>query len=245
MRSLIPPSDPVDPFEAYAGDERPPWPDRPWLLLNMITSVDGGTHLDGRSGPLGGPGDKQVFRALRAIADVILVAAGTVRSEQYHPVVVAPEQQARRMARGQTAKPRLAIITRHLDLDLDGELITGGEPPILLTTDAAPDGRLRHAMARTDVVRFPGARVDVAAAVRSLSSFGAKVVLCEGGPTLNGQLVYADVLDELCLTISPMMVGGDATRLVDPSSPFARRDLRLDRLIEEDGFLFLRYLRRH
>jgi riboflavin biosynthesis pyrimidine reductase len=245
MRSLLPPSDVVDPYDAYAADDRSPWPDRPWVLLNMITSVDGGIHLDGRSGPLGGPGDKQVFRALRSVADLILVAAGTVRSEQYHSVVVSAEQQERRIARGQSPQPRLAIVTRHLDLDMDGELFTSGVPPIVLTTDAAPEGRLRHAMALTEVVQFPGARVDVADAVGALGTYGAKVVLCEGGPTLNGQLAYADVLDELCLTLSPLLVGGDASRLVDPSSPFARRDLALDRMIEDDGFLFLRYVRKH
>lgn len=244
MRSLLPTAESVDPLEVYANDARPPWPDRPWLLLNMIASVDGGTHLDGRSGPLGGPADKRVFRAIRAVADLILVAAGTVRSEQYHPVVVTPEVQAQRVARGQTPVPRLAIVTRHLDLDLDGELLTGGVPPVLLTTAAAPEGRLRHAMARTAVERFDGERVDMVAALQRLTDHGARVVLCEGGPTLNGQLLAAGLLDEVCFTMSPMLVGGDATRLVDPSSPFFRQDLALDRVLEEDGFLFTRYVRR-
>jgi riboflavin biosynthesis pyrimidine reductase len=135
-------------------------------------------------------------------------------------------------------------LTRHLDLDLDGELFTAPEPPILLTTDAAPAGRLRHARTRTTVLSFAGPRVEVRDALVALGGLGAKVVLSEGGPTLIGQLAVADVLDELCLTMSPMVVGGDASRVTDATTPAIDRRYGLARVLEDNGMLLLRYVRR-
>jgi riboflavin biosynthesis pyrimidine reductase len=243
MRRLLPaPLDELDPFAEYAADERPAPADRPWVLANMISSLDGATHVDGVSGGLGGPADRLAFRAIRAVADVILVAAGTARSENYHPITTAPAIAAARAARDQRDRPRLAILTRHLDLDLDGELFRGPEPPIVLTTDRAPLGRVQHAETLTTVLRFPGDRVEVTHALRALRDHGARVVLSEGGPTLIGQLAAADVLDELCLTVSPLIVGGDAARVTDVLTSMDRR-FGLARIIEDDGMLLLRYLR--
>jgi riboflavin biosynthesis pyrimidine reductase len=244
MRRLLPaPLDEVDPFAEYASDERPAPADRPWVLANMIASLDGATHMDGVSGGLGGPADRTVFRAIRAVADVILVAAGTARSENYHPITTTLEIAAARAARDQRDRPRLAILTRHLDLDLDGELFSAPEPPIVLTTDGAPVGRVEHAETLTTVLRFAGDRVDVTAGLRALRDLGAQVVLSEGGPTLIGQLALADVLDELCLTVSPLIVGGDAARVTDLLTSMDRR-FELDRILEDEGMLMLRYLRR-
>lgn len=245
MRQLLPTFvDDIDVFSIYGNDPRPARPDRPWLLANMIASLDGATHVDGVSGGLGGPADRLAFRAIRAVADVILVAAGTARSENYHPIATSPELATARAKRGQADRPRLAILTRHLDLDLDGELFTAPEPPILLTTDAAPHGRVRHAEARTTVLSFPGPRVEVGDALVALGRLGARVVLSEGGPTLIGQLAVADVLDELCLTVSPMIVGGDASRVTDTTTTVTDRRYTLSRVIEEDSMLVLRYVRR-
>jgi riboflavin biosynthesis pyrimidine reductase len=245
MRQLVPtPLDEVDAFARYADDARPRVGDRPWLLANMISSLDGATHVDGLSGGLAAPADRVAFRAIRAVADIILVAAGTARSEQYHPISTTTEVARARAARGQPERPRLAIITRHLDLDLDGELFLAPEPPVILTTEHAPPARVRHAEARTTVLQFPGDRVDVRAAVRALGEIGADVVLSEGGPTLIGQLAAADVLDELCLSVSPLIVGGDAARVTDIASTTNRR-YELARVLEEDSMLLLRYVRRH
>jgi riboflavin biosynthesis pyrimidine reductase len=242
MRQLLPTQhEDVDPYALYAADERPASGDRPWVLANMITALDGATHVDGLSGGLATPADRVVFRAIRAIADVILVAAGTARSEQYHPISTTPEIAAVRAARGQRDRPRLAILTRHLDLDLDGELFLAPEPPILLTTEHAPAARVRHAQVRTTVLQFPGERVDIAAGVRALGAQGASVVLSEGGPTLIGQLAAADVLDELCLSISPLIVGGDAARVTDIATTMHRR-FTLARVLEEQSMLLLRYV---
>jgi riboflavin biosynthesis pyrimidine reductase len=243
VRQLLPVAvDVVDVGESYAADARPPWPDRPWVLLDMISSADGATHIDGTSGALGSEGDHKVFRAIRAVADVILVAAGTVRSENYRPVRASDDVRRARVARGQTPVARLAILSRHLDFDFGSDLFTSDHPPLLLTTSAAPASALRRAEAITEVVRFDGERVDLAAAVRALGERGARIVLAEGGPTLNGQLHDAGILDELCLTLSPMLVGTDAARVIDGAALRVQR-LSLARVLEEDGWLFLRYVR--
>jgi riboflavin biosynthesis pyrimidine reductase len=244
MRQLLPaPVDDVDPFAVYAADTRTSNGDRPWLLANMIESIDGATHVNGLSGELGSAADRQTFQAIRAVADVILVAAGTARSEHYHPITSTPAVAQARAARGQTDRPRLAILTRHIDLDLDGELFTAPQPPIVLTTELAPEGRVRHAEARTDVIRFGGGRVEVVDALRALGEMGAEVVLSEGGPTLIGQLATDDLLDEMCVSVSPMVVGGDAARVTDVATTMTRR-FELARVLEEDGMLLLRYVRR-
>ena len=243
MRQLLPVAlDSVEPSELYAADVRPRHPDRPWLLLDMISSADGATHIDGTSGALGSEGDHVVFRAIRAVADVILVAAGTVRSENYRPVRASDAVRAQRVARGQTPVARLAILSRHLDFDFDTDLFSGDQPPLLLTTSAAPASAMRRAEAITEVVRFDGDRVGLVEAVQALAQRGAGIVLAEGGPTLNGQLHDAGLIDELCLTLSPLLVGSDAARVIDGAGLHLQR-LSLDRVLEEDGWLFLRYVR--
>ena len=244
VRQLLPVAlDSADPGVAYAADARPRWADRPWLLLDMISSADGATHIDGTSGALGSAGDHAVFGAIRAVADVILVAAGTVRSENYRPVRATEDVRQTRVARGQTPLARLAILSRHLDFDFDADLFTSDIPPLLLTTNAAPASALRRAEAITEVVRFDGDRVDLMEAVRALGRRGADIVLAEGGPTLNGQLHDAGLIDELCLTLSPLLVGTDAARVIDGAA-LNVQPLSLDRALEEDGWLFLRYVRR-
>jgi riboflavin biosynthesis pyrimidine reductase len=243
VRQLLPSwLESVDPTEVYATDARQPHADRPWLLVDMISSADGATHVNGTSGPLGSPGDHAVFRAIRGIADVILVAAGTVRSENYRPVKATPEIREARLQRGQTPLARLAILSRHLDFDFDTELFQGDSPPLLLTAQSAPASALRRAESITEVVRFDGQRVDMTAAVTALGHRGAKIVLAEGGPTLNGQLHEAQLIDELCLTFSPLLIGSDAGRVID-GAPLTVQSMRLVRVLEEDSSLFLRYVR--
>jgi riboflavin biosynthesis pyrimidine reductase len=85
--------------------------------------------------------------------------------------------------------------------------------------------------------------VDVALALSKLAADGARVVLCEGGPSLNGQLVAADALDELCLSLAPVVAGGSSPRMAHGLVPPQVTGLRLDRVLESDGMLFLRYVR--
>ena len=232
MRQLWPfPLASVDPAAAYAEDDRSVHPDgRPWVLVNMLSSADGATAVEGRSGALGSTGDKAVFAAIRAVADVILVAAGTVRAEGYGP----PRTGA-----------RLAVVSRAVDLDPSLRLFADAAPdrrPWLVTTAAAvvPD-ELRPAL--DDVIVAGDAVVDAGRAVNELAARGARCVLCEGGPSLNGQLIAAGMVDELCLTLAPMLAAGDSARVAHgpPAAPLAH--LGLARVLEEDGYLFLRYAR--
>ena len=243
MRQILPEPAEIEPFPAHAAMERPAPPDRPWVLLNVITSVDGATAVDGRSGPLGGPADHQVFAALRAVADVILAGATTVVTERYRPPQTSPEQQEARLARGQRAKPRIAVVSGRLNLPVDLPLF--GDPserPIVLTTERADAGRRRELSEVADVVSVGEVTVDLAAALRGLRADGCASVLCEGGATLNGGLAEADLVDEVDLTLSPTLVAGDAPRLARGEHAVLHR-LRLAHLWEADGLLFHRYLR--
>jgi riboflavin biosynthesis pyrimidine reductase len=239
MRELYPAIvDDVDPFERYRSDERSRVAgDGPWVLVNMITTVDGATSVEGRSGGLGGPADKVVFGAIRAVADAILVGAATVRAEQYRPPRTPP---------GRDAPPRLAIVTLSLGIDPSARIFDGardGPRPIIVTA-ARSDASRRAALSEVaDIVIAGEEEVDLREAIVALGERGASVVLCEGGPSLNGHLVRADLVDELCLTLAPLVAGGDSPRLAHGDAAPVIHPLRLDRIIEADGLLFLRYVR--
>jgi riboflavin biosynthesis pyrimidine reductase len=240
MRRLHPdPLDEIDPIDAYLVERRTP-PARPWVLLDMVTSVDGATAIDGRSGGLGGPGDHQVFHALRSLADVILVGAGTLRAERYGAVRLSDEVVAARVARGQAPGPRVAVVSRSLDLDLSAELFE--TDPVVITC-AGADPRRRDAVAEVAelVVAGEGAEVDLAVALAALRPLG-ELVVCEGGPILNASLAEAGCVDELCVTVAPLLVGGTTARLlgsagVDPTT------LRLAHVLADGDELYLRYVR--
>jgi riboflavin-specific deaminase-like protein len=239
MRQLYPAVvEDVDPFECYGRDERSKAAgDGPWLLINMIATVDGATSVEGRSGGLGGPADKVVFGAIRAVADAILVGAGTVRAEQYGPPRRPP---------GRAAPPRLAIVTRSLSIDPSARVFagTGDGPRPIIVTAARSDASRRAALSEVaDIVIAGDDDVDLRQAINALGERGASVVLCEGGPSLNGHLVRADLVDELCLTLAPLVAGGDSPRLAHGNGAPVIHPLRLDRIIDGDGLLFLRYVR--
>ncbi len=209
----------------------------------MVASIDGATAVDGVSGGLGGTADKEVFQAIRAIADVILVAAGTVRAEHYGPPRTSPDQQAARVARGQTAFPLLAIVSGSLDLDEGSSLFTEApEPPLVLTTDDAPLERITALGTVAEVRRIGPGPLTPAAVVAALAERGAQVVVCEGGPSLNGQLLAADLIDEVNLTLSPLLVGGTSARVAAGPATAGTR-LALAHLWEADGLLLARYAR--
>ena len=224
MRQLLPfPRDPVDPAELY-GD-LPPAEARPAVRLNMIASIDGATAVAGLSGGLGGPADHALFAVLRAQADVVLVAAGTVRAEHYGP-----------------SKVPVAVISRSCRLDWDSPFFTAAiAPPIVITVAEAPALERKEAADLADVIIAGEQDVDLAAALGALAERGYAQVLAEGGPTLNGQLAADGLLDELCLTFSPLLAGGEAKRILAGPTLAAGPGWRLRSLCEQDGFLFLRY----
>jgi len=241
MRSLFPTAEErVDPTKVYA--DVPRRDDRPAVRLNMIVSVDGGTSWNGVSGALGGHADKELFGVLRSLADVVLVASATMRSEQYGPAVLPPEIQEARRERGQTPVPPIAVVSRACRFDWSSPFFTAAtEPPIVFTVASAPAEDRARASEVARVVLAGETDVDLDVAVRELGSFGAASVLAEGGPTLNGQLAAAGLLDELCVTLSPLLASGDAKRLIAGSTLDALQPLALRSICEEDDYLFLRY----
>ena len=241
MRQIFPTHvDPVDGATVYA--DLPEAAGRPGVRVNMIASVDGATAIGGVSKPLGGPADRFVYRLLRSFADVVLVAAGTVRAENYKPALLYEEYVDARRTRGQADRPRIAVVSRRLDLDWAAPLFTEAvERTIVVTTIDAPADGLARARSHADVIQAGMEDVDLRSAIEALGDFGARHVLAEGGPSLNGALAAAGLIDELCLTISPRLAGGDAKRiLAGPDLP-ASTDLELRSLLEADAFLLARY----
>lgn len=245
VRQLLPEPADIDPAAAHAAAQRPAPPSRPWVLINMVASVDGATALDGVSGGLGSPADKAVFSAIRAVADTILVAAGTARAESYGPPKTSAERRAERVNRGQSPYPRLALVSRSLDLDPAATMFSEApERPLVFTVSNAPAPRRAALTEVAEVVNMDGldGGVDLAKMMAYLQDLGAHTVLAEGGPGLNGQLVAAGLVDELDLSLSPMLVGGDSARLAHGGRAKAE-PLTLAHLWEADGLLFARYVR--
>lgn len=240
MRMVLPePTDDVDLEAAYAP---PDWlGERPFVRINMISSLDGAIAVQGRSGPLGGPTDRCVFQVLRSLADVILVGAGTVRGEGYGPARMSTDAQQRRTARGQTPQPPIAVVTRSCHLDWTSPFFTEASVrPIVVTTDDADDAACKRATAHAELITAGVGTVDLDHALVQLAAGGARSVLVEGGPRLNAELAAAGRVDELCLTVSPRLVGGDGPRLLGGPELDDLVDLRTVRLLEDDGFYFLR-----
>lgn len=215
-------------------------------MMNMVASVDGAATVDGVSGGLGGPADKAVFAAIRAVADVIVVAANTVRTEAYGPPRTAPDRQSERRARGQASFPRIAVVSRSLDLDPTAAWLTDApEPPLIYTVahrHRGGDFQLDLTM-RADVVEAGEETVRPAAVLADLYGRGARVVLVEGGPSWNGQLLAAGLIDEVNLTVGPLLVGGPAPRIAHGPAETHPTPMDLSHLWEQDGFLFARYQR--
>lgn len=233
-------SDTVDLAAAYAY----PPTHRSWLRASMIGSVDGAATVRGTSGALGGDADRAVLRMLRALTQCVVVGIGTARAEGYGPVQLRPDQLAARRASGLgAAPPPIAVVTGSADIDPDLELFTGAESPtVVLTTEAAPAERRAALARRADLVVVGEERVDLAAAVAALAERGHRRLLCEGGPGLLAQVVVAGLLDELCMTLSPVLAAGDAGRILGGPALDPPVRLRLAHALQDDGFLLLRYV---
>lgn len=212
---------------------------RPWVRANMVSSLDGSAVVDGRATGLGSPADKTVFDLLRGLADVVLVGAGTARTEGYRAMRPKPAYADLRAAEGQAPVAALAVVSRSLDLD-PGSQLFGGAVRTVVVTHAETDPAKRAALTEVaDVVVAGETDVDVAAALDQLAERGLRRVLCEGGPSLLGDVAACGRLDELCLTIAPMLVGGDGTRIVQGGALTAR--MTLGHLLESDGVLLGRW----
>lgn len=231
-------------LDALADAYAYPATDGPWLRANMVSTLDGAAQHDGRSQPISGEADMRIFGTLRGLADVVVAGAETVRQEGYRPARARDAFAARRAAAGQGPAPAVAVVSGSLDLDFSLPLFVSPLVPTLVLTGAgAPADRIAEAReAGADVVfAGEGARVDPARAVRELADRGLKRILTEGGPRLLGQFVAAGVLDEICLTLAPLLTAGDAQRIADGPSVAVPERFTLAAMLEENGFLFTRY----
>ncbi|MEP1123025.1 MAG: dihydrofolate reductase family protein [Ilumatobacter sp.] len=200
--------------------------DRPWVGLCMVASLDGSTVVDGASAGLSSENDSGVLLRLRALADVLVVGAGTARGEGYGP----------------PSKPgqRIGVVTRSGSVDTSSELFTSGAGFVITTSTTTFDER------GVDVVRAGGDEVDLAAAMVLLDDVapGARYVQVEGGPSLNGAFADADLFDELNLTTSPALVGGDGPRLVSGAGDLSAVFELVQMIVDDEAFVFSRWRRR-
>ena len=232
------------PLTVYRDAARPTPAQRPWVLSNFVAGIDGAITVDGRVNGLSSPEDQVVFRLLRSLADVVLVGAGTFRAERYPPLRLPAELRAERQARDQAATPALAVVSRSLQLDWERPAFTAAERRPLVITTASADLRTRERAAEVaDVVVAGDEHVDVTLALQELRERGHHTVLCEGGAALLAELLHAGLLDELCLTLAPL-VGGDPSRIVaDTPRPELTR-FELAQLATAGDEIYLRYLHR-
>lgn len=232
-----------DPLVPYLEVDRSRPRHECWVTGHMVAGLDGTAAIGGRVGALSTKPDQALFRRMRQIADVVLVGAETVRREGYAPIRLSEHAQARRRARGQSQTPSVAVVSRSLELDWSAEVFAAAPADartLVITCATADPGRLAAAKQAATVIVAGQERVDPAMAMQALAELGHGVVLCEGGPRWLGELVAADRLDELCLSISPLMGGDPLPVSVTPSGAGVAR-FELKGTMVEDHTLFLRY----
>ena len=218
-----------------------------WVRGDMISTVDGGATEDGKSGGLAGPGDRAVFNLMRQTADVILIGAATVRIENYSGVQLSAAQREQRRRRGQSEVPPIAVVTTSAEFDHDAKFFTRTEvPPLILTTAGSVVDARQRLGAVAEVLDASGSdptRVDPAVALHLLAERNLLRVLTEGGPQLLSLLIDNDLLDELCLTVAPIMVGGQARRIATGPGRVHTRMRPAHLLSDAEGYLYTRYVR--
>jgi riboflavin biosynthesis pyrimidine reductase len=238
MLRLWPPSTALEALDDNALAAHYAWPAglaAPYVRVNMVSSLDGAVAVEGKTGGLGSAADLTVFELLRELAEVILVGAGTVRVENYNG--------ARRPTRSRDTHPPIAVVSASAALDPDSLLFTDTfVPPLVLTLKSAP-------RARRDRVREAGGELVLFeqltphAIIAELHRRGLHRVLCEGGPTLLGSFHEADAVDELCLTVAPLITGGGAGRITSGTGRDSPRQMELVGALAAEDELLLRYRR--
>jgi riboflavin biosynthesis pyrimidine reductase len=214
-----------------------------WVRANFIASLDGAATHDGHTRGLTNADDKRVFDLLRMLCDVVLVGAATVRSGGYAGRKVDRKAAAWRVEHDLPAEPALAVVSARLSLSADlTALARAPVRPIIFTLERSPPEKRQALASVADVVLCGGDALDCRAMLAALAARGLRQVLCEGGPHLFGTLVEADCIDELCLTLSPVLENGTAGRIVAGAAQTTRR-MRLGHAISVGEMLMLRYER--
>jgi len=234
----------LDLINTYTSDKRIHESGNPWVLLNMVRSSNGLATLNGLSGPLGGTADKALFKALRSIADIIVVGYGTVRDEQYRPPQLTKEYIAKRESLGQSALPTIAIVSNRLNFDERIPLLSSTEyRPVILTSSISSEASRMKTSSAFELFLCGENKVNLREGMATLSSRFGKVVLIEGGPSLNAQFVKDDLFDELCITTSPYSSDDENAVTITTGESYPSGQMLQDRRIELNGFVFTRFLR--
>jgi 5-amino-6-(5-phosphoribosylamino)uracil reductase len=242
FRQLLPEADTVSLDEMLASlrTAMVAGADRPRVLVNFVSSLDGRATFHGRSGPLGDDGDHAMFHGLREQADAVLVGPRTMGIERYGRILSRPERRERRVAEGRSPEPLACTVTRTGELPLDIPLF--GEPEQRIVVFAHTDIELRDAVAQVDLVRLEPGEMTLTTVLRRLrSDYGVKLVLCEGGPTLFGAMLAEGLVDELFLTLVPKLTGGGMSPTITngPELPELAEVMTIW-LLERAGSLYLR-----
>jgi riboflavin biosynthesis pyrimidine reductase len=217
----------------------------PFVQVNFVSSADGAATVSGRSRALSSPADQKVFALGRALADVVLVGAGTALAEEYGGIPRTTSRAALRSRLGLSEVPPIAVVTARGSVPPSSPLVTDTVvPPIMITAESsAVAWRKEMADAGADVVVAGDERVDVRLALAALADRGLLRVNCEGGPTLFADLVAAGLVDQLCLTVAPLLAGAGSVRIAAGLPSAAPMDLSLQSILSDEGFLMLRYRR--
>jgi len=241
LRRLHPDPAELEPAEAIGGlglaDLAPA--DRPYVVCNMIASVDGRIAIQGRSGGLGSKLDRQVFQLLRTQVDAVMAGTGTLRAERYGRLIRDEALRERRVTAGLAPEPIAFVVTRTGDVPWDIPLF--GDPDTVAVVATAADVPPPDVPATVHLLRFaPGELTMATALARLRAEHGVRSVLCEGGPLVNGALLADGALDELFLSFSPVLASGQATTMIEGLlEELVWLELRW--VLEGDGMLFLRY----
>jgi riboflavin-specific deaminase-like protein len=213
-------------------------PERPYLVLNFATTLDGRAAIDGKSGPIGSRTDTEMLQRLRTRVDAVMIGAGTMRAERYGRLVSNPELRAYRERSGLTHDPLAVIVSNRFELPWDAGLFTVGDGSVVIFT--ASDREPPETATPVTVVRHPdGVELD-RALEWLLTNHDVRSVLCEGGPMLHGRLREGGLADELFLTIAPKLAGGEGPRILEGALSDIE-PVELAWLLESSGELFARY----
>ena len=232
-------------LETYISDIRPEVSGAPWVMLNMISSKNGLATLNGTSGALGGPADKALFRTLRGLADVILVAAETVRTENYSVPVISDRTSQIRASQNRSELPKIAVVTNSLNLNPESTLFSSRDyHPAILTSKTGLNVGAPSLFKNIEIFQIGESFVDLKKAIPALADTYGPVILVEGGPNLNQQLADLDLFDELCITISPRYSSDPQSKAVTTAESYQTGKIALDRELMVGDFAFQRFLRK-